>query len=303
MNYIKNNVTLVVSSCDKYEDAWYQYFSLIKKYWKNHPDRIALITETKSYSCDGLNISVFNTKNQSATWSERLYACLDSIDTEYIIFSLEDFFLLDNVNENVLEQCYEWMESNSNIAVCRLYSSEDKKLIKSDKYGEFRIADKTIGYRLDTQAALWRRKDLMSFIDLKENPWQFEEDGTKRIENSEKLFLWHYCETLDNVDNRVFPYQIFQKYGYGIAWGQWLWKNKEWFAKNDIQDVNYRRLGSLSRKAVFDRFNHLYSPKMTRFDKIRAPFWRMGIRIKKVRQNILTLGLKRGIKESWNSIK
>ena len=301
MNHIKNNVTLVVSSCDKYQDAWYPYFELIKKYWPNHPTRIALITETKKYSCEGLDICVYNSNGDTVTWSERLYRCLQSVETEYVIFSLEDFFLLDFVKEEALEKCYEWMEKDPNIAVCRLYSSEDKRLIPTDQYGAFRIADQTIGYRLDTQAALWRKETLMSFIDLKENPWQFEALGTQRIKNTQKLFLWHYCDSLDDINNRVFPYQMLPKYGYGIAWGQWLWKNKKWFAENEIKHVKYHRIGALSEKATFRRLKHLYAKEKTRFDKMIVPIWRLGIRAKKMRQNICTLGFKRGLKESWKS--
>ena len=235
-----------------------------------------------------------------ATWSERLYNCLKNIDTEYIIFSLEDFFLQDYVDEDTLEKCYQWMEENHNIAVFRLYPSVNPALIKTDKYENFRIADNTIGFRLDTQAALWRREDLMSFIDLKETPWQFEEIGTQRIKGTDKLFLWHYCETMDDLNGRVFPYQVLHRYGYGIAWGQWLWNNKKWLEANGIYGVKYYRIGTLSKKAVFRRLNHLYSKKKTNFDKMITPFWYVVIKIKKLRQNIFTLGFKRGIIESWN---
>ena len=301
MNNIKYNTTLVVSSCDKYEDAWYPYFELVKKYWKGHPTQIVLITETKNFICDGLDIKIYNQKNKGETWSERLYNCLSNIDTKYIIFSLEDFFLLGNVDDAAVEQCYTWMEENENIAVCRLCSSEQKDLIKVDRYGDFRIADASIGYRLDTQVALWRREDLMDFIDIKENPWEFETIGTERAKSSDKIFLWHFCESLDDIDNRVFPYQIFQRYGYGIAWGNWLWNNKKWFQANGINKVNFVRLGFLSEKAVARRFQHLYNKDKTFLDKIIAPFWKLFIKIKKVKQNICTLGILRGLDESWKS--
>lgn len=170
---IKNDVVLVVSSCDKYEDAWYPYFELIKKYWPEHPRNIVLITEKKQYSVDGLNIHTYNYPS-SYTWSERLYKTLEKIESKYIIFSLEDFFLLDYVKQDRIDECLCWMEENPNIAVCRLYSSDNNALIPTDKYKDFYIANRNIGYRLETQAALWNRETLMSFIDLSENPWQFE---------------------------------------------------------------------------------------------------------------------------------
>ena len=57
----------------------------------------------------------------------------------------------------------------------RFYASNLDKLKKVWKNSEFRIAESEILYRLDTQVALWNRETLMSFLDLSENPWQFEE--------------------------------------------------------------------------------------------------------------------------------
>lgn len=295
---IRNDIALVVSSCDKYEDAWHPYFELIKKYWPEHPQKIALITETKQYKTEGLDIKTYNYP-EACTWSERLYNTLQQIDTKYIIFSLEDFFLLDYVKQDRIDECIAWMEENPNIAVCRLYSCDYDNLTPTEKYRDFCVAHKDIGFRLETQAALWNREILMSFIDLSEDPWQFETKGTERIKNTDKIFLWHHTDDLSDISKKIFPYQIMQPFGYGIAWGNWLWNNKAWFDKNGIKNVNYRRLGSLSEKAVTRRFHHLYNPKPSKFDRLIHPFWRIFIRLKKIRSNIRTLGLKKGLKESW----
>lgn len=294
----RNNVALVVSSCDKYEDAWYPYFELIKKYWSGHPQKIYLITEEKSFHCPGLNIQVCNF-DKSLTWSERLYYTLNTIESKYIIFSLEDFFLLDYVKQERIEECIGWMEDNPQIAVCRLFSSNHPNLKSTEKYRDFYIADNTVGFRLETQAALWNRETLISFIDLKENPWQFEQEGTKRIMDTDKIFLWHKSDDLYRLDDKIFPYRITQTCGYGIAWGYWLWANKKWFEDNSIFGVKFWRLGSLSEKAVNRRINHLYNHDPTLLDKMIKPFWRILIKFKKIRTNVLVFGFIDGLNECW----
>lgn len=294
----ENSVSLVVSSCDKYEDAWRPYFELIKKYWPDHPAEIYLITEEKAFRCPGLDIKVCN-YDKSLTWSERLYNTLDKIKSKYIIFSLEDFFLLDYVKQDRIDECLLWMEENPDIAVCRLYSSDNDDLIPAE-YKDFRIADNHIGYRLETQAALWNRETLMSFIDKSEDPWQFETKGTERIKGTDKIFLWHHTENINSPDDKIYYYYL-SSFGYGISWGHWLWKNKKWFEDNGIFGVNYSRLGILSEKAVKRRFKHLYNKNPTLLDKIIRPFWRMIVRYKKIRTNILVFGLKSGLKESWKN--
>lgn len=290
------DTTLVVSSCDKYEDAWYPYFELIKKYWPEHPENIALITESQNYKTEGLDIKTYNYPD-TFTWSERLYRTLEKIETKYIIFSLEDFFLLNYVKQDRIEECYNWMEENSNIAVCRLYSSDSSKLIPTKKYKDFYIADKNIGYRLETQIALWNRATLMSFINLSEDPWQFEAYGTQRIIDTEKIFLWHHTNDMVSSNDKIIHYHL-SSLGYGISWGHWLWKNKNWFSKNGIMGVKFYRLGTLSERAVKRRFAHLYNKNPSEIDRIVRPFWRLGIRYKKVRTNVLMWGVKKGLANS-----
>ena len=52
--------TVLVSSCDAYEDLWNPFFSIIKKEWPEVVDYpIVLNTESKAYTHDGLNIKCY----------------------------------------------------------------------------------------------------------------------------------------------------------------------------------------------------------------------------------------------------
>ena len=294
-----NNVTLVVSSCDKYEDAWYPYFELLKKYWPQHPEKIALITETKQYSTEGLNIKTYNYP-ENYTWSERLYRTLEAIDTKYIIFSLEDIFLLDYVKQKKIDKCIEWMENDDSIAECRLYGTDASGLQKTDKYDGFYIAGEDVGYRVDCQAAIWDKKVLMSLIDMSETPWQFEKNASIRSKACDKTFLWYCVEDIQDVEKMIFPYKYVAELGYGIAWGKWLWNNKELFKKNNIKNVKYNKLGTVSKKSAQFRFNHLYNKNPSNFDKIIRKIWKLLLIFSKLKSNILTLGFKKGILVSWS---
>ena len=289
--------TLLVSTSDDYESTWYPYFELLKIFWKNHPHKIVLNSETKGYYDAALNIeSILG--GRKTPWGERLYNCLEKIETEYIIFSLEDFFLLGYVNDAILEECVQWMEENSDIAVCRLKASNEKSLVVPYKNSSFRIAGNDTPYRLDTQVSIWRRSDLMSFIDREEDPWHFEEVGTKRIANSEKIFLWHYQEDERAINESPFPYSIFQAYGYGVAWGRWLWNNKKWFKKNNIFGVKYHYLGILPRWAVKLRFKYLYragKQPVKGFAKIIQKIYRKVDQIEKALIQIRLYGWREGL--------
>lgn len=293
--------SLLVSSSDNYGTTWYPYFELIKRYWKNHPQQIYLNAETVGYEDKELNIiSVFG--GREATWSERLYRCLERIPTEYVIFSLEDAFLLGEVDDQAIEQCLKWMEADKNIAVCRLKESDNPNLQKSEKYGDFRIAGDDIGFRLETQVALWRREALMQFIDLREDPWQFEGCGTERIKGCGKTFLWFYMEEAETIEKMVYPYHIDQKCGYGVAWGRWLWKNKPWFEKNGISNVKYHVLGVLPEWSVKLRFRFLYRVGRDKATGIEKIVWKMYRQVDRVEKGLIQLRT-RGLKAGWKEIR
>ena len=110
--------TLLVSSCDNYKDAWKPYFILLKKYW---PEVInyKIILSTESETLDdtyGLDIQYFH-YNEPVSWSKRLKECLKTIDTKYIIFNQEDFFIQSRVANEEIEVCIDYMNRDSNIAV------------------------------------------------------------------------------------------------------------------------------------------------------------------------------------------
>lgn len=291
----RDKYTLVVSTSDLYSSALKPFFELIKIYWKDYPQKIILNTENNSYYDKELNIrNSFSTND--TPWSKRLYDCLKNVDTEYILFCLEDFFLLGNVDTEMINKCLDWMDENSNIAEFRLKTSNDNRLVYNEKYYPFRTAGSNVGFRLDTQAAIWRKKSLMSFLKLDEDPWHFETDGTKRIINSKELFLWHYNEDDEDINAMIFPYHIKQNLGFGIAWGHWLWNNKQHFIENGIEDVDYNILGTLSKRQVEMRFKYLYRVGMgdgTFIEKLIQKLYRIIVRIKKVFRIVKNYGIKK----------
>ena len=87
-----SDVTILVNSCDKYSDAWHPFFSLLKLQWPECENyRIILNTETKVYNCDFLNVETVC--GGHTTWSKRIKNVLKKIDSEIVVFLLEDFFL------------------------------------------------------------------------------------------------------------------------------------------------------------------------------------------------------------------
>ena len=239
-------------SCDKYSSAWYPFFELIKKYWPQHPQLIILSTETKSYTHDGLNIQCSNT-SPTTQWSDRLIQALSLIQTKYVVFSLEDFFLQAPVKHEIVIQCYEYMERNPMVAQCRFKNCDNSEQISkltNSVMPDFYSASSDVIYRLDTQIALWKTDWLRDFVVTNENPWQFETIGTQRIKYTEAQFIWYHSkEKPTDTAKLLFPYQMALSSGYGISMGHWLWNNKKLFLRNGLI-VDFSELGIISRFQV-----------------------------------------------------
>lgn len=220
------NCSVLVSTCDKYEDVWELFFYFFKKSWSNCPYNIYMITETKKCVVESLRLKMINYDSKS--WSKRLKYALKKIDTDYVILLLEDFFLLNDVLQEEIDHGIELMEKDKKISVIDF--EHDKK-----SYGRSYPFDKqycerneSSMYFLNCQASIWRRKDLIKFLSPYEDPWQFELFGSERVKIYNKRFLLH-CN-----GDKVFKYDANPITGYGCHGGKWLKSNIELFHDYNI---------------------------------------------------------------------
>lgn len=103
--------TLVICSCDAYEDCWHPFFVLLKKFWSTMSFPVVLNSESKGFQFEGYDIRTFGLyKPNEVEWGKRLRETLKRIDTKYILLMMDDFFINAPVREDRVYQCLEWME-------------------------------------------------------------------------------------------------------------------------------------------------------------------------------------------------
>lgn len=239
-----NNLTIIVNTCDKYESAWEPFFRLLAIQWPECKEYdFILNSETKVYNCDFLNIKTI-CGGTKLTWSARLKNVLKQIDTEYILYFLEDFFLLQKVNNDVFLEALDYIKSHNDVGYIGLkYSPEHifKEKSEVDLSKHFLNKDDIVTVnRVNSMTALWRKDWLLSLLRTHETPWEFEVYGSVRSRRTNMKVL--KVNNINNVCNPVFDYGVDIKYGYGITRGKWLPKNVELFKQYGI-DVNFDLLG------------------------------------------------------------
>lgn len=236
----EKNVTILVNSCDKYEDAWEPFFKLLKVQWPDCPYEMVLSTETKNYSCDCFNVKTINSSPE-LSWSFRLKNVLNQIDTEYVLFFLEDFFLLEKVRTDIFERALSLIENKPEIGLItfnkRRWGSSFPE--ETDYERCFVELKKNVKNRTNVLVGLWRKEYFLKLIFENENPWEYEKNSNIRSRYAGyKIYTQNY-----DVSSPAFRYCMNPIDGFGITQGKWLSKNRELFEANGIYGVNYDNLG------------------------------------------------------------
>jgi len=236
-----SNFSILVNTCDKFEDCWDPFFKLFSIYWPEFKGRIYLNTEYKDYSYNNLNIyslKVCNAKIDALkiTWSECLIRALENIEDEIVLYMQEDYFIKSFVQNDKITDFANTM-INNDIDCIHLTDQNSSGPFSITKFDDLWLIDKNAPYRISCQAALWKKSVLLQYIRTYENPWQFEKYGTKR---SKKLVHKFYTVNRDKYKiniNEIIPY-VFT----GIIRGYWFEEVVELFLINNIQ-VDFTKRG------------------------------------------------------------
>ncbi len=207
--------TMLVSSYDGGEDLWEGFFTCLFAQWQGFDMPIVLNTESKSYSFKDKQIRTFNLyKNgEKVSWSKRLIEHLKRIETEFILFTLDDFWLDAPVDTEHFEKCLNWMRENDDVANISFQRTHGPN-IRDNRFERFEKRPKRAEYKLNCQMALWRRKRLIKFLRAHENPWEFEKYGSMRATRYNDSFY-----TLIDGEKKVFSYDLL--HGGATHRGKW----------------------------------------------------------------------------------
>lgn len=182
-----SDLTLLLVSYDGYGDMWPTFFECKEKYWPDCPYQLVLVNNIKAFKKK--NVRVINC-GRDAQWSMRTRLALESIESKYVLFLLEDFFLSDKVNTTDIQGAINLMEAdNLDYYKIMTFSKIKTKNYKRINYLHEIPADWPYGISL--QAAIWKRDYFLKMVGTEDyNPWVFEVqrlNDEKRAENPNSI--------------------------------------------------------------------------------------------------------------------
>jgi len=259
------DLTVLVNSCDKYSDAWEPFFKLMHDYWTECDYDIVLVTENKDYSCKYFNVKTI--KCGQKPWGKRLKMALNSIDTKYVLYFLEDFFLLEKVNHDSFLEALNTIRNDGTIGYLGL-KNNSKYIWKdgSDCHSKEKFInrdDLKIYHRVNNMTAIWDREWFIKLIRVHETPWEFDNMASYRSHRYPYKVLLINNEVLP----RCFTYEIDFEFGYGIS-QKWLPNNKKLFKEHGII-VNFSNLGFLDQGSIERRLKG-QKPKAKKINPLRS---------------------------------
>ena len=261
------DVTVLVNSCDAYEDVWDLFFAALKEHWQHCSFDIVLNTEQKYYKEDSKKIHTCNFLNFDGieNWGGRLLNALNSIESEYVIMLCDDFIIEQELNESRLEQCLDFMRTNIDVAAFYLVdTSVDEKEVKSHQNLEgycYYSLSKMKDYKINSAPAIWRRSDLIGYVRYADTPWAWEFFGSYRAYFDGKRF---FSVTQNAGDIYV----------YNSALGGAIYRGK-WVLEVVNDKINRYKINiDLSKRGVV---NKMELPKRSLWWKIK--FFYLGFRM------------------------
>lgn len=260
------NYSILVNTCDKFEDCWNPFFKLWKLYWPDCKGTIYLNTEFKDYSYPGINIIPVkgcvgkSYKGKFATWSQCLKWALEKMNTELILYLQEDYFLTGKVNNEMIEHYLEYMTVHKEIPCIQLTTAGIPTYEIADAKEHLHYSNPNYFSYVSCQASIWRKDILLKILREHETAWNFEWWGSKRAHYLGIKFLTINHDWI-NEGHDMIPY-----IKTGVIGGKWYRPVVDLFKAHDIE-MDYSKRGFYnqeSKRTIKERLKvkkSIYRPK------------------------------------------
>jgi hypothetical protein len=164
------NLTILVGTCDAYSQVWQNFEICLKKYWP-YDTRVVMAGETK----DGPFETV---KCGKKPWADRINETLQCIDTDYLFFLLDDYFLC---YQYPLEKVEKYLKDMTTHNMNRLQISRSAyQTYRSHNWDYLSLAPYS-DYIFSLQPSLWRVNWVKDYLMPGFSPWDFELKNSRSI--------------------------------------------------------------------------------------------------------------------------
>lgn len=184
------DIAMVFSTCDEYCCIWNGFFKLFRKFFPFWDGPI-FSTVSKDFFEEGYHVYGNHYQGTDKSFSTRLIKTLKRIKTKYVLFFLDDFYLVSDVDKTFLMNALLEIKSNKKIKNIVLKDFVKHEARCDERYNQFfHIMRKHGQYKATTNVSIYDRKYLLSLLRKGESAWDFEFFGTFRAHHKNALVLY-----------------------------------------------------------------------------------------------------------------
>ncbi len=176
-------VAVLVSSCDRFFDAWRPFAGFWRRHWPARVLRwpVYLIVNELPVRSDWLTPLAVG---RDRGWSDNLRLVLGRIESEYLLYLQEDYFLTAPPDADWLDATLTRLRAGRVDLLCLRampagYGAEDWPGVPGN--GDLREIPAGSPWRGRLQAAFWRREALLNALRAGESAWDFEASAGERL--------------------------------------------------------------------------------------------------------------------------
>ena len=201
-----NDLNIYVSTSDGHLHAIKPFQFLFNKFWGE--DQNVTILGYRPPDIELNNnfkfVSLREEQGPVEEWAIDLRQFFESIDDEYFIYCMEDHFIMDPVDFDVLSVLFSYIGhetfsilTGKTSKIGRIGLTNDIQYIHGKQYepfetkNEIKVINKTptAEYRVSTQFSVWSKEYMLRYLLPGITPWEFELEGSEAALNDGYLIL------------------------------------------------------------------------------------------------------------------
>lgn len=167
---LKEKLTLVINSCNKFSDLWQTHIGLLNENWSDRRIETLLVTECDTSSrFDGVRII---SAGEGKEYPQRMARALLDIKTEYILITLDDYFPIHKIENSRIERLIEIMDVEK-LDYIRLFPDPNShKPFKN--YKKMYEIPLDVNYAVNLYQGIWRKDFVEKTLRDSQTIWKYE---------------------------------------------------------------------------------------------------------------------------------
>ena len=177
--------TILIGTCDKYQFLWDDFVHLFNKYWDGsiECDKYFL-SETIAPQYDGFK-SLLPGK---VPYTDCLQYALDNIHSKYVLWLQDDYFFRKTISKSTFISYLDFI-TEYNVDRFGIHDDSQFYMKTHVKDNLYRLSQYSL-YTISMQASIWNTDFFKLCIKESENPWQFEVNGSIRLNSNIQHYIY-----------------------------------------------------------------------------------------------------------------